>query len=291
MSGDDNRNGDTMPSLVRSAHEFTNIDFDYLIIGGGTAGLVIAARLTEDHTVTVGVLEAGQNRLSDPVVDTPAMFPLTLRNDDYDWAFTTEPQVHNRGVRHHVPRGRLLGGSSGINYMMYVRGSLQDYDDWATISGDPTWGSKSMKEYMKKHQTFEPHNENLSQSTTTPLICDNHGTSGPIHTTFNESLLPIERDFEDACNEVTGFCKKPSDPYVQKISLCLRRGLTLFPDGLVTTSDFSILLVAFPEQALIKGSVAMLHVDTLSETPEGLISVFCAKLGYTLLFWILKIER
>lgn len=95
-------------------------EFDFLILGGGTAGLALAARLTENPDVTVGVFEAGKNRLGDPLVDVPALFTQMLGNPEYDWNMSSEPQKGNKGKVHHMPRGKLLGGSSGINYMMFV---------------------------------------------------------------------------------------------------------------------------------------------------------------------------
>ena len=89
-----------------------------VIVGGGTAGLVIAARLTENPDVTVGVLEAGKSHLDDILTDCPAFFPKMLNNPDYDWQFMTEPQKHGLTKTHHIPRGRVLGGSSALNFMM-----------------------------------------------------------------------------------------------------------------------------------------------------------------------------
>lgn len=139
---------------ISSIEEFTSTEFDYIICGGGTAGCVIAARLSEDPNVTVGVVEAGKYRIGDPLVDTPVGFFNMFENPDYDWCMYTAPQKFNNGKIHHVPRGKLLGGSSGINYMMYVRGSLQDYDDWAELTGDDGWSAKNLYHYMHKHQVF-----------------------------------------------------------------------------------------------------------------------------------------
>lgn len=122
-------------------------------------------------------------------------------------------QRENNGKRHHIPRGKALGGSSAINYMMYVRGSDQDYDDWATIVGDPSWGSTGMKQYMRKHQTLEPAGESAIDRSTMPFVGENHGTSGPVRTSFNDALMPVENDFIKACDEVTGYDKKPTDPW------------------------------------------------------------------------------
>ena len=76
-----------------SIEEFLDTSFDYIICGGGTAGCTIAARLSENPLVTVGVIEAGKSRLGDPVVDIPGMFPEQLANPNYDWCIYTEPQV------------------------------------------------------------------------------------------------------------------------------------------------------------------------------------------------------
>ena len=102
-----------------SVDEFLKTDFDYVICGGGTAGLVVAARLSENPDVTVGVIEAGKNKLGDPLVDIPLMFSQMFNNPDYDWAYKTTPQKGNQNKVHHMIRGKMLGGSSGINYMMY----------------------------------------------------------------------------------------------------------------------------------------------------------------------------
>lgn len=106
---------------IISAEDFAQQDYDYLILGGGTAGLVIAARLSENTDVTVGVIEAGKNRLDDMLVDIPAMFPQMFNNPEYDWRYMTTPQVGagpSADKSHHFVRGKMLGGSSAINYMM-----------------------------------------------------------------------------------------------------------------------------------------------------------------------------
>lgn len=83
----------SLPALSSSAKDFLSHGYDYVIIGGGTAGLTVAARLSENPEVTVGVLEAGKNRLDDPLIDSPAMFMQTFNNPEYDWAFKTVEQA------------------------------------------------------------------------------------------------------------------------------------------------------------------------------------------------------
>ena len=85
-------NGDSLPALHSTAEEFLKHDYDFIICGGGTAGLVVAARLTENEDVSVGVLEAGENKLGDQLIDSPVMFMQTFNNPDYDWMINTVPQ-------------------------------------------------------------------------------------------------------------------------------------------------------------------------------------------------------
>ncbi|OQE06519.1 hypothetical protein PENVUL_c017G10290 [Penicillium vulpinum] len=196
-----------------TVEEFTRTTFDYVICGGGTAGLALAARLSENPDIIVGVIEAGKYRIGDPLVDTPAAFSQMFENPEYDWCMYTVPQENNHGLSHHMPRGKLLGGSSGINYMMYVRGSTQDYDDWAELVGDDGWRGEHMQGYMRKHQTLEPIDPAITDRSTMPLVGEFHGTSGPVRTSFNDSFLPIEIDIIKACEDVTGITTKPSDPW------------------------------------------------------------------------------
>ncbi|KAF2666429.1 alcohol oxidase, partial [Microthyrium microscopicum] len=193
--------------------EFQKAEFDYVICGGGTAGMTLAARLSENENVTVGVLEAGKHRPNDPNVDTPGALFAMLGNPEYDWNWKSVPQKANRGIVHHIPRGKLLGGSSGTNYMMYVRGSLRDFDDWAELAGDAGWDSSHMMKYMRKHQTLEPIHDAITDRTNLAFAVENHGSDGPVRTSFNDTpSLPIEIAIIDAADEVTGYAKA-KDPW------------------------------------------------------------------------------
>ena len=111
--------------------------FDYIIIGAGSAGCVLANRLSEDPKNKVLLLEAGGKDKS-PLIHIPAGFIKTLNNPDYNWGFQTEPEANTNNRAIPIARGKALGGSSSINGMVYVRGQARDYDDWAQM-GNRGW--------------------------------------------------------------------------------------------------------------------------------------------------------
>ncbi len=106
--------------------------FDYIIIGAGSAGCVLANRLTADPTNRVLLLEAG-GKDSHPLIHIPAGFVKTMNNPRYNWAFESEPEEGTKNRKLPIARGKALGGSSSINGMVYVRGQARDYDDWAQM--------------------------------------------------------------------------------------------------------------------------------------------------------------
>lgn len=128
------------------------MEFDYVIVGGGSAGSVMAARLSEDADVTVCLLEAGGGGKS-LLVRIPAMGAAMIsgRPKINNWAFHTEPQPELNGRRGYQPRGKALGGSSAINAMLYVRGHRKDYDEWAAL-GCAGWGWNDVLPYFNKSE-------------------------------------------------------------------------------------------------------------------------------------------
>lgn len=123
-----------------SIDDFTRQSFDFIIIGGGTAGLAVASRLAQDGKFTVGVLEAGGEVNGRDEVEIPGFFGRAL-GTDIDWKFETTPPATQGGVKvkDQWPRGKALGGSSAINYMGWGRGNRADYDAWMEL-GNPGWG-------------------------------------------------------------------------------------------------------------------------------------------------------
>ncbi|EKM50939.1 uncharacterized protein PHACADRAFT_262842 [Phanerochaete carnosa HHB-10118-sp] len=128
--------------------------FDFVIIGGGTSGCVLANRLSEDPHVSVAVLEAGRSRLDDPVVLSPVGYLKEFMNPEYDWLFPVAPQP-NASTAHMIPwnRGKMLGGCSSINVMAYTKPAREELNALETL-GNPGWNWSSYQKYANKAEKF-----------------------------------------------------------------------------------------------------------------------------------------
>ena len=141
--------------------------FDYVIVGGGSAGCVLAARLSEDPDVAVCLLEAGPVDTS-VLIHCPAGLALLAQTGAANWAFETVPQAGLNGRRGYQPRGKVLGGSSSVNAMIYLRGQAEDYDAWAA-EGNPGWAWADVLPYFRRAE----HNERGADAF--------HGRGGPLN--------------------------------------------------------------------------------------------------------------
>jgi len=162
--------------------------FDYVVIGGGSAGSVIAGRLTEDPKTSLCLVEAG-GRDKSVLIHAPAGVASIIATKILNWGFETTPQPGLGGRRGYQPRGRVLGGSSSINAMIYVRGQPQDYDGWAA-EGNIGWGWDDVLPYFRRAEG----NERLDDAW--------HGTGGPLNVADQRSPQAVSRAFIDAAAEI-----------------------------------------------------------------------------------------
>jgi choline dehydrogenase-like flavoprotein len=183
------------------------MEFDYIIVGGGSAGCVLAARLSEDPAVSVALIEAGGN--NDRVlnrVPTGAAIQIIKRNA-CNWAFSTVPQPGLGGRRGYQPRGRGLGGSSALNAMIYLRGQREDYDGWAA-NGAPGWAWKDVLPYFIRAENNE-RGANLFHGDAGPLKVSDLRSPHPAAALFIEAGqqagLPRNDDFAAETQEGVGW--------------------------------------------------------------------------------------
>lgn len=129
------------------------LNYDYVIVGAGSSGCVLAHRLSEDPNVSVCIIEAGGSH-KNPVVTIPMALFIAVRSKIKNWAYKTVPQKGFKGRKGHQARGKTLGGSSAINAMIYTRGHKSDYDGWAALGNDG-WAYEDILPYFKKSEHHE----------------------------------------------------------------------------------------------------------------------------------------
>lgn len=181
--------------------------YDYVIVGGGSAGCVLAGHLSRNPSKTVCLIEAGQAD-NDLRVKIPFGLINLMGNPNFDWCLKSDNQASKNGHAISIPRGKVLGGSGSINSMVYIRGRPSDYDKWVTLGTDG-WGWNDVLPYFKRQENNGAHTNN-------PL----HGTEGLLHVQdlpsphhlleiwqqAGESLqIPRNKDFNGAIQEGLGY--------------------------------------------------------------------------------------
>ncbi|KAI1824685.1 putative GMC oxidoreductase [Xylaria intraflava] len=161
--------------------------YDFVVIGGGTAGLVVAARLTEKENVSVLVLEAGEDATQDPRVAMPAGWASIL-GTERDWDFITVPQAHMNNRQIGQPQGRALGGSSAINAEVFIPPRASDFDAWKSF-GNPGWAWRDVAPYFRKFHTLRVPDEAVKEHLDLAWIDDStRGLDGPVQAAFTGTV-------------------------------------------------------------------------------------------------------
>ncbi|MEH2117768.1 GMC family oxidoreductase [Nostoc sp.] len=238
-------------------------NYDYIVIGAGSAGCVVANRLTEDCDTTVLLLEAG-NLATKPEIQIPAQC-FSLIGSEVDWGYFSEPEPYLNYRKMFCSRGKVLGGSSSINFMMYIRGNPQDYDRWQEL-GNPGWSYQEVLPYFKKS---EHQQQGASEF---------HGVDGELSVTDLMSPAVVSQRFVDACVSM-GYNYNPDFNGVQQegvgfYQLTVKDGkrhsaAAAFLLPILHRPNLTVITGALVTRLLVEGTrcvgVEYLHEDTLHQ--------------------------
>ncbi len=223
------------------------MEFDYIIVGAGSAGCVLANRLSANPETQVCLLEAGPKD-RDFKIQTPSGISSLVKGDKFNWFFNSAPEPSQNDREIYCPRGKTLGGSSSINAMLYIRGQAEDYDHWESL-GNKGWGWNSLLPYFKRSQHQERGEDHF------------HGVNGPLNVmdvkephAFNyrfleaaeEQQYPLNKDFNGAQQEGVGFYQvtqkagmrfSAADAYLHPVAD--RKNLTVLTEVRVTQLELA----------------------------------------------------
>ncbi|RDW72154.1 hypothetical protein BP5796_08188 [Coleophoma crateriformis] len=192
---------------IRNQSQVLDI-YDFVVVGGGTSGLVVANRLSEDPNTTVLVIEAGGFDEHEDFVAIPLLTSANIpvlgngpRGTKYDWNLTGVPQPELGGRSVQTPAGKVVGGGSVLNGMVYNRGSRAEYDRWEEL-GNPGWNFDGLLPYFKKAENFTPPSEALLAEWDIEYNPAFHGSQGFVHSSFPPFVWPSSRNFLRAMLEL-----------------------------------------------------------------------------------------
>ncbi|KAG0160326.1 hypothetical protein PDIDSM_7853 [Penicillium digitatum] len=163
-------------------------DYDYIIIGAGIGGLVLANRLSQDTSITVLLIEAGANRMGDPRIETPGLLATMYGSPDFDWDYMSVPQ----------PRGRVVGGSSALNFSAIVYPTASNFDAWQVL-GSYGWGAENMAPHLRKFQSYTAPSEATAEllGTGRYMKVDNQGCDGPVPVSLPDVYGPLNKAWNE----------------------------------------------------------------------------------------------
>jgi choline dehydrogenase len=187
----------------------TNGSYDFVIVGGGSAGCALANRLSADPDTSVLVLEAGRSDFRiDPFIHMPAALPYPIGNPLYDWRYESEPEPHMDGRRVFHARGKVLGGSSSINGMIFQRGNPMDYERWAADAGMESWDYAHCLPYFKRMETTTAGADEW-RGGSGPLVLERGPADSPLFGAFFEAVQQAGHPLTDDVNgyRQEGFAK------------------------------------------------------------------------------------
>ena len=176
--------------------------YDFVIVGGGSAGAALAARLSEDPGVSVALIEAGDR--PPPREEMPVACATLQLDPETDWMMSGDPGNGGRGFRNRrmpVPRGKMLGGSSGINYMVFVRGHPGDFDHWAELGAEGWSYDEVLPCFMRMEQVAPTNEASIDHGL--------RGFDGPVGVGIRSPVIPAARDFVRRSEEHTSELQSP----------------------------------------------------------------------------------
>ncbi|KAM5543788.1 hypothetical protein V8D89_002405 [Ganoderma adspersum] len=198
-----------MEQKLATISDVSDKTFDFVIVGGGVAGCALAARLSENPKVTVALLEAGNAHIDDPLITTPDGWMRQLFNPEYDYVYRTVPQKNSKNAvttptgapdpSFYWTRGKGLGGSSAINFLMWTRPQREEIDAIEAL-GNEGWGWAKYFEAAKKVETFHAAAHNNDAEYANNYKPESVGSDGPLPISFNRTVSGAESRFQKALN-------------------------------------------------------------------------------------------